>query len=130
MPRHRRTPSPFPAARRMALAVAAGACLLGSPAMAWGPGAHARITSEAIETLPKGLKPYYKAHKLEIPSLSPEATVAEDAPERRFMADRIVPFPFADFPRTETALLAAQLDSPPGRGCSASPAERWVSCWW
>jgi hypothetical protein len=50
------------------------------------------------------MKAYYKAHKLEIPSLSPEATTSEDAPERRFMADRIVPFPFADLPRTEAAL--------------------------
>jgi len=100
VPRPRRTPSPFPAA----LAVAAWACSLGTPALAWGPGAHARVTSEAIETLPKGMKGYYKAHKLEIPSLSPEATTSEDAPERRFMADRIVPFPFADLPRTEAAL--------------------------
>jgi hypothetical protein len=105
VPRPRRTASPVPAARRLTLAVAACACLLGSPALAWGPGAHARITSEAIETLPKGMKAYYKAHKLEIPSLSPEASLAEDAPERRFMADRIVPFPFVDFPRTEAAVL-------------------------
>jgi len=84
--------------------VAAWACGLAAPALAWGPGAHARITSEAIESLPKGMKAYYKAHKLEIPSFSPEATLAEDAPERRFMADRIVPFPFVDFPRTEAAV--------------------------
>jgi hypothetical protein len=103
VPRPRRTPSPFPAARLVAIAVAAW-CGLGATALAWGPGAHARITSEAIESLPKGMKAYYKAHKLEIPSLSAEATVAEDAPERRFMADRIVPFPFVDFPRTEAAV--------------------------
>jgi hypothetical protein len=103
--RPRRNPSSFSAARKAgALAVAAWACALGTPALAWGPGAHARITSEAIETLPKGMKAYYKAHKLEIPSLSPEAPISEDAPERRFMADRLVPFPFADLPRTEAAL--------------------------
>ena len=104
MPRPRRAASPFPAARLGALAVAAWACVPGTPALAWGPGVHARITSEAIETLPKGMKAYYKTHKLEIPLLSPEATIAEDAPERRFMADRIVPFPFTDLPRTEAAL--------------------------
>lgn len=102
MPRPRRIPSLLPAA--VALALTAAAAGMGTPALAWGPGAHARITDEAIESLPKPLKAYYKAHRLEIPSLSPEATVAEDAPERRFMADRIVPFPFADLPRTEAAL--------------------------
>lgn len=103
MPRPRRTPSSF-TARLAAFAMAAGASCLATPVLAWGPGAHARITSEAVETLPKGLKAYYKAHRLEIPSLSAEGTTAEDAPERRFMADRIVPFPFADLPRTEAAL--------------------------
>jgi hypothetical protein len=102
VPRLRRSSS-FPA-RLIALAVAAWTCASGTPARAWGPGAHARITSEAVETLPKGMKAYYKAHKLEIPSLSPEAVIAEDAPERRFMADRIIPFPFTDLPRTEAAL--------------------------
>jgi hypothetical protein len=100
VPRPCRIPSPFAAA----FAVAAGLVSLGSPALAWGPGAHARITAESIETLPKGMKAYYKAHKLEIPSLSPEAEIADDAPERRFTADRLVPFPFTDLPRTEAAL--------------------------
>jgi hypothetical protein len=86
--------------------LAAGA----GPAQAWGPGAHARITTEAIETLPKGMKAYYKAHKLEIPSLSPEAEIAEDAPERRFTADRLVPFPFSELPRTEAALKEKYAD--------------------
>lgn len=90
-----------------ALSAAVALVLLGTlpgPAQAWGPGAHARITSEAIETLPKGMKAYYKAHKLEIPSLSPEAEIAEDAPDRRFTVDRLVPFPFGDLPRTEATL--------------------------
>lgn len=101
MPRSRRSALPFMAR----IAVAAAAVLaLATPARAWGPGAHARITTEAIDTLPKGLKPYYKAHRREIPSLSPEGSTAEDAPERRFMADRVLPFPFADLPRTEAAL--------------------------
>jgi hypothetical protein len=101
LPRPRRIPSPLAA---VVVALAAWACAPDAPALAWGPGAHARITEEAIETLPKGMKAYYKTHKLEIPSLSAEATNAEDAPERRFMADRLVPFPFTDLPRTEAAL--------------------------
>jgi hypothetical protein len=100
--RRRRTPSSF-AVRAAAVAVAA-AWGLPAPAMAWGPGAHARITTEAIETLPKGLKAYYKAHRLEIPSLSAEGSTAEDAPERRFAVDRVLPFPFGDLPRTEAAV--------------------------
>ena len=97
----RRKPSSFAGS----LAVMAVAALgLAAPAEAWGPGAHARITTEAIETLPKGLKSYYKAHRLEIPSLSAEGSTAEDAPERRFTVDRLLPFPFADVPRTEPAL--------------------------
>lgn len=91
-------------ARVAAIAMAAGALGLATPALAWGPGAHARITSEAIDTLPKGLKAYYKAHRLEIPSLSAEGTTAEDAPDRRFTADLVLPFPFSDLPRTEAAL--------------------------
>jgi hypothetical protein len=87
-----------------AVVAATWLCGLAAPALAWGPGAHARITTEAIETLPKGMKAYYKAHRLEIPSLSPEAEIAEDAPERRFTADRLMPFPFPDLPRTEAAL--------------------------
>jgi hypothetical protein len=92
--------------RLAALAAATAAGAAGTPALAWGPGAHARITSEAIDTLPKGMKAYYKTHKLEIPSLSAEGSNAEDTPERRFMADRVGPFPFADLPRTEADLKA------------------------
>jgi hypothetical protein len=75
-------------------------------AEAWGPVAHRRVTSEAIDTLPKGLKPFYKAHRLEIPSLSLEGTLPEEGPDRRFAADRLLPFPFTDLPATEEALKA------------------------
>ena len=103
MIRRPRTPSYF-TARAAAVAVAVAACGRPAPVLAWGPGAHARITTEAIEILPKGLKAYYKAHRLEIPSLSAEGSTAEDAPERRFTVDRVLPFPFAALPRTEAAL--------------------------
>jgi hypothetical protein len=106
VPRRHRIPS----APCRALAAAVLLAAFAGPAQAWGPGAHARITTEAIETLPKGMKAYYKAHKLEIPSLSPDAEIAEDAPERRFTADRLVPFPFTALPRTEAALKEKYAD--------------------
>ena len=81
--------------------------LAASPARAWGPLIHQRVTSEAIETLPKGLRPFYKAHRLEMPSLALDAPPPEDeSTDRRFTLDRFLPFPFADIPRTEAALKA------------------------
>ena len=51
------------------------------PASAWGLAAHQAVNLRAIDTLPKGLKEYYKAHRLEMPTLSLEATATE--PERQ-----------------------------------------------
>ena len=65
------------------------------------------MTSEAIETLPKGLKPFYKAHRLEMPSLALDAGPREDESRTAgSRVDRLLPFPFADIPRTEAALKA------------------------
>jgi hypothetical protein len=86
------------------LAAAAALLLAAAPARAWGPVAHQRVVLEAIDTLPKGLKSFYKDHRLEIPSLAVDASPLEDGPERRFAADRLVPYPFTDLPRTEDAL--------------------------
>jgi len=89
---------------RLLLAVALVA-LGAAPARAWGPLVHQRVTSEAIDTLPKGLKPFYKAHRLELPSLAVDAPPPEDeGTERRFTLDRFLPFPFSDLPHTEAAL--------------------------
>jgi hypothetical protein len=77
---------------------------LGGEAAAWGPTVHEAVNLRAIETLPKGLKPFYKTHRLELPSLSPEATPAEEGLDRRFAADRLMPFPFADLPRKESEM--------------------------
>jgi hypothetical protein len=75
--------------------------------LAWGPTVHQRVTSEAIDTLPKGLKPFYKAHRLEIPSLAvDQPPPEEEGTERRFTLDRFLPFPFADVPHTEAAMKA------------------------
>jgi hypothetical protein len=86
-----------------------GAALLGlgllsalpRQAAAWGPVASQVVVSRAIETLPKGLKPFYKQHRFEIPSLALEPTFPEDSPERRFAIDRLLSWPFADVPRSE-----------------------------
>jgi hypothetical protein len=94
----RAAPSPL----LLALAVLV---LSAAPARAWGPLIHQRVTTEAIDTLPKGLKPFYKAHRLEIPTLSLEEPPASDeSTDRRFAMDRLMAFPFLDLPHTEEAL--------------------------
>lgn len=75
-------------------------------AWAWGPAAQQAVVSRAIDTLPKGLKPFYKAHRLEMPSLALEPSFPEDSPERRFAVDRLMPWPFADLPHTEKEMKA------------------------
>ena len=96
--------------------VAATVLFAATPAAAWGPHVHQRVTSEAIDTLPKDLRAFYRAHRLEIPSLAIDASTAEDTAERRFAVDAYGPFPFADVPRTEAALPeAAKAAAGPGR---------------
>ncbi len=78
---------------------------LGTPGVhAWGPVAHRLVTSKAIDTLPRRVKSFYKQHRLEIPSLGPEAEFSEEGLDRRFAVDRVLPFPFADLPRVEADL--------------------------
>ncbi|HET7747558.1 MAG TPA: hypothetical protein VFM29_09685 [Vicinamibacteria bacterium] len=84
----------------------AATLLAAAPAAAWSPTVHQKVTTEAIDTLPKPLKAFYKDHRLEIPSLGLEATLEEDGPDRRFTADRVTPFPFTDLPRNEAAFKA------------------------
>lgn len=73
-------------------------------ALAWGPVAHQAVNGKAIDTLPRGLREFFKAHRLEMPTLALEPTVLADTPDRRFLADRLLPFPFTDLPRTEAGL--------------------------
>ena len=88
--------------------VAAWTCLgvvcAAGRAQAWGPSVHQEVASEAIDTLPKGLKSFYKDHRLELPSLSVEPDIPEEGRERRFAADKLMPFPFWDIPRDESQL--------------------------
>ncbi len=94
--------------RRLSVAcVAAVSVLRVGPAAAWGPAAHALVAGRAIDTLPGGLKPFYKAHRLEMPTLALEGPPnVEEGLERRFAVDRLLPFPFTDLPHTEDALKA------------------------
>jgi hypothetical protein len=68
--------------------------------------AHQVVTAEAIDTLPKQLKSFYKAHRMEMPSLALEPTFPPRGPDRRFMVDRLLPYPFRELPRTEAGLKA------------------------
>ena len=68
--------------------------------------AHQVTAAYAIDTLPKQLKPFYKAHRAELPSLALEPEFAPRTPERRFLIDRLASFPFDDVPRTEASLNA------------------------
>jgi hypothetical protein len=85
---------------------AAALALLGGPvatASAWSVSVHQVVTHKAVDTLPKPLKAFYEAHRLELPSLGPEAELPAEGPERRFAVDRLKPFPFLELPRTEKA---------------------------
>jgi hypothetical protein len=68
--------------------------------------AHQVVVAGAIETLPKQLKAFYKAHRLEMPSLALEPTFPPRGPDRRFLVDRVLPYPFRELPRSEDALKA------------------------
>jgi hypothetical protein len=81
-----------------------------SPALAWGPAANQVVVSRAIETLPKGIKTFYKNHRFELPSLALEPVFAEDSPERRFAIDKLMPWPFTDVPRTEKEMQSRYPD--------------------
>lgn len=81
------------------------AVLVGSaPALAWGPAAHRAVSAAAVDTLPKGLKAFYKDHRFEMPALSLEGLPDdEESVERRFAIDRLYAFPFAEVAHSEAA---------------------------
>ena len=66
--------------------------------------AHQVTALAAIDTLPKQLKGFYKAHRAEMPSLALEPEFPVRGPERRFLVDRLMPFPFRDLPRSEAEI--------------------------
>jgi hypothetical protein len=88
------------------LALILGA-LSAAPARAYGPVAHQAVMLKAIESLPNPLRTFYKNHRLELPTLEPDAELpADEGLERRFAVDRLLPFPFVGLPRTERDLKA------------------------
>jgi hypothetical protein len=90
-----------------------GLIVLASPAravLAWGLVGHQSVVRGAIESLPKQLKPFYRDHRFEMPSLALEPVVPERGPERRFLVDRLQPFPFLDLPHTEAEIKARYPD--------------------
>ncbi len=66
--------------------------------------AHRVVVKEAIDVLPKPLKGFYEDHREEMPSQGLEPTFPERGPERRFLVDKLMPFPFKELPRSEAAL--------------------------
>jgi len=64
------------------------------------------VVGAAIDSLPKQLKPFYKSHRQEMRSQSLEPEFPPRTPDRRFMVDRLLPFPFTELPRSEAALKA------------------------
>ena len=78
--------------------------------------AHQVVTAAAIDTLPKQLKGFYKDHRAEMPSLALEPEFPARGPERRFLVDRLLAFPFAELPRSEAALVAKYGDKATGVG--------------
>ena len=78
--------------------------------------AQQKAEEAAIDTLPKQLKPFYKAHRAEMPALGVEPEFPPHSPERRFLVDRLEPFPFTDLPRSEAALKAKYADKANGVG--------------
>jgi hypothetical protein len=82
-----------------------------SPLFAFGDRAHQVVTARAIDTLPKGLRPFYKTHRLEMPTLALESEPPAESTDRRFAIDRLQPFPFADVPRTEAGVKEKYADT-------------------
>jgi hypothetical protein len=67
---------------------------------------HRVVVKEAIDVLPKPIKEFYEDHREEMPSQALEPQFPERGPDRRFLVDRLLPFPFKGLPRSEEALKA------------------------
>jgi hypothetical protein len=66
--------------------------------------AHRVVVKEAIDVLPKPIKKFYEDHREEMPSQALEPRFPERGPDRRFLVDKLLPFPFKGLPRSEEAL--------------------------
>jgi len=89
----------------LVLLLTGGAALaLPGHARAAGPVIQQAVVARTIDTLPKPLQKFYKAHRLELPSLALEPTFPEPSPERRFAVDKLLPFPFGELPHSEAGI--------------------------
>jgi hypothetical protein len=78
--------------------------------------AYVKTVESAIGTLPGQLKPFYRAHRAEMPALGVEPEFPARSPERRFQVDRLLPFPFRELPHSEAAVVAKYGDKATGIG--------------
>ena len=78
--------------------------------------AHQVTVLAAIDSLPKQLKSFYKTHRTEMPSLALEPEFPVRGPERRFLVDRLLPFPFRELPHSEAEIRARFGDKAEGIG--------------
>jgi hypothetical protein len=78
--------------------------------------AHQVVAAAAIDTLPRQVKDFYKRHRMEIPSLALEPEFPPRGPERRFLVDRLLPFPFRELPRSEAEVRAKYAEKAEGLG--------------
>jgi hypothetical protein len=97
---------------RRVLAAALVACLLPSPAFAWGFAAHRAIMRRAIDLLPPEIKPFFIEHREEavFRALDPDLwrSVGWDDDHNHFVnfgAPELGPFPFTAYPREYGAAL-------------------------
>src|SRR5260221_2576007 len=97
---------------RRVLAAALVACLLPSPAFAWGFAAHKMIMRRALDLLPPEIKPFFIEHREEVivraldPDLWRSVGRAGDHNHiLNFRAPRPGPFPFTAYPRRSCAAL-------------------------
>jgi hypothetical protein len=89
-----------------------------------GPAGRARVVElahqvavvAAVDSLPRPLKAFYKAHRTEMPSLALEPEFPVRGPERRFRVDRLLPFPFRELPRSEAEVKGRFGDKAEGIG--------------
>jgi len=88
---------------------AVAAAAQGRPPAQRGPApdlAYVKTVEAAIGTLPGRLKPFYHAHRAEMPSLGIEPEFPPHSPDRRFQVDRLLSFPFRELPHSEAAVAA------------------------
>ena len=105
---------------RVAIVSSVGLLALPGQARAWSQSIHQEILARAIDTLPSGLKPFYKSHKIELPSLAPDATPTEEGADERFLIDTLAPYPFDTCSTPKRRSAAHPDDAAKWDGCRGS----------